>query len=194
MSDESDPEPILTLDEMTIDVCDIYNCLCQPTLSSKVVIHQRFAAAYSVIGKLRPIFHSTAPDALKVKLFKWTTGAIAAYALESFPLNLTTSNLLDAGHGQTIRAALGINWQSNTTNEEVFAKFGHLPFSQTIRKMTFRLTITRGVFRVDLSPLSGQYCNTLTSYSRYGVDFSEGFAQRSDHNLQQDGRCHKFHF
>ena len=58
---ESDPEPILTLDGTTID---IYNYLGLPTLSSKVVIRLRFAAALSAIGKLRPMFHSMAPDAL----------------------------------------------------------------------------------------------------------------------------------
>ena len=35
---ESDPEPILTLDGTTMDVCDIYNYLGLMTLSSKVVI------------------------------------------------------------------------------------------------------------------------------------------------------------
>ena len=67
---ESDPEPNLTLNGTTIDVCDIFNILGLPTLSSKVVIRQRFAAAWSAIGILRPMFHSTAPDALKIKLFK----------------------------------------------------------------------------------------------------------------------------
>ena len=65
---ESDPKPILTLDETTIDVCDIYSYLGLPTLSSKVFIRQRFAYAWSAIGKLRPMFHSTAPDALKIKI------------------------------------------------------------------------------------------------------------------------------
>ena len=79
---ESDPEPILTLEGTTIDVCDIYNYFGLPTLSSKVVIRQRFfAAAWSAIGKLRPMFHSTAPNALKIKLFKSTVETIAAYAL-----------------------------------------------------------------------------------------------------------------
>ena len=95
---ESDPEPILTLDGTTIDICDIYKYLGQPTLSSKVVIRQRFAAAWSAIGKLCPMFHSTAPDALKIKLFKSAVKAIVAYALESLPLNPTTSNMLDVGH------------------------------------------------------------------------------------------------
>ena len=40
---ESDPETILTLDGTTIDVYDIYNYHGIPTLSSKVVIRQRFA-------------------------------------------------------------------------------------------------------------------------------------------------------
>ena len=79
---ESDPEPILTLDGTTIDVCDIYDYLCLPTLSSKVVIRQRFATAWLAIGKLRPMFHSRAPDALKIKLFKSAVEAIAAYALK----------------------------------------------------------------------------------------------------------------
>ena len=78
---ESDPEPILTLDGTTIDICDIYNYLGLPTLSSKVVIRQRFAAAWSAIGTLRPMFHSTAPDALKIKLFKLAVKMIAAYAI-----------------------------------------------------------------------------------------------------------------
>ena len=50
---ESDPEQILTLDVTTIDICDIYNNLGLPTFSSKVVIRQRFAAAWSAIGKQR---------------------------------------------------------------------------------------------------------------------------------------------
>ena len=69
----------VTLDGTTIDVCDIFNYLGLPTLSSKVVICQRFATAWSAIGKLRPMFHSTAPDALKIKLFKSAVETIAAY-------------------------------------------------------------------------------------------------------------------
>ena len=133
---DCDPEPIFTLDGTTIDVCDIYNYLGLPTLSSKVVIHLRFATAWSAIGKLCPMFHSTAPDALKIELFKSAVNTMAAYALESLPLKQTTSNILDAGHRQMIRAALGINWQNSITNEEVYAKSCILPFSQTIRKKT----------------------------------------------------------
>ena len=136
---ESDPEPILTLDGTTIDVSDIYNYLGLPTLSSKVVIRQRFAAAWSAIGKLRPMFHSTVPDAMKIKLFKSAVETIAANALESLPLNPTTSNMLDAGYRQMIRAVLGINWQNNLTNEEVYAKSDLLPISHTIRKRRLHL-------------------------------------------------------
>ena len=136
---ESDPEPILTLDGTTIDACDIYNYLGLWTLSFKIVIRQRFAAAWSAIGKLRPMFHSTAPDALKIKLLKSAVETIAAYALKSLPRNLTTSNMLDAGHRQMIRAALGINWQNKITNEEAYAKSGLLPFSQPIRKRRLHL-------------------------------------------------------
>ena len=136
---ESDQEQILTLGGTTIDVCDIYNYLGLPTLSSKGVIRHKFAAAWSAIGKLRPMFHSTVPDALKIKLFKSAVETIEAYALESIPLNPTTSNMLDAGHRQMIRAALGINWRNNITNEEVYAKSGLLPFSQTIRKRRLHL-------------------------------------------------------
>ena len=107
--------------------------------SSKVVIRQRFAAAKSAIGKLRPMSHSTAPDTLKIKLFKSAAEKIAAYALEFLPLHPTTSNMLDAGHRQMIRAALGINWQNNITNEEAYVKSGLLPFSQTMRKRRLHL-------------------------------------------------------
>ena len=92
---------------MTIDICDTYNYFGLSTFSSKVVIRQRFAAALLAIGKLRPIFHSTAPAALEIKLFKSAVERIAAHALES--LNPTTSNMLDAGHQQIIRSSLGIN-------------------------------------------------------------------------------------
>ena len=77
---ESDPDPILTLDGTTIDICDIY--LGLPTLSYKAVNRQRFAAVWSAIGKLHQIFNSTAPDALEIKLFKSDVETIAAYALE----------------------------------------------------------------------------------------------------------------
>ena len=122
-----------------MDVCYIYNYLSLPILSSNVAIRQRFAAAWSAIGKLCPMFHSTAPDALKIKLFKSAVEMIAAYALESLPRNPPTSNMFNASHWQTIRAALGINWQNNITNEEVCAKSGLLPFSQTIRKRRLHL-------------------------------------------------------
>ena len=54
--------------------------------SSNVVIRQRFDDAWSGIGKLCTIFHSTAADALIFKKFKSAVKAIAAYALESLPL------------------------------------------------------------------------------------------------------------
>ena len=114
-----------------MDVCDICNYL--GLHSSKVVIRQRFAAIWSAIGKLRLVFHSPAPDALKIKLYKSAVEPIASYALESFPLSTTPSNILDAGHRQMIRAALCNNWQDNITNEEVYAKCGLVPFSKTIR-------------------------------------------------------------
>ena len=62
----SDPEQILTLEGTMIDVCDTHNYLGLTTLSSKIVILQIFAAEWSAIGKLRPMFHSTAPDAMKI--------------------------------------------------------------------------------------------------------------------------------
>ena len=160
-------------DGTTIDVCDIYSYFGLPTLSSKVVICQRFTAAWSAIGKLRPMFHSMAPDALKITLYKSAVKIIAAYPLESLPLNPTTSNMLDAGHRQLLRAALGINWRSNITNEEVYAKSGLLLFSQTIRKR--RLHLIGHLLRLQhrsATPL-GQCCMTLTSYSRYAVDRAE---------------------
>ena len=80
------------------------------------------------------MFHSMAPDAMNIKLFKSAVETVAAYALESLPLNPTTSNLLDAGHRQMIRAAIGINLQNNITNVEAYAKSGLMPFNQTIRK------------------------------------------------------------
>ena len=136
---ESDPEPILTLDGTKINVCDICNYLGLPTLSSKVVIHQKYSAAWSAIGKLRPMFHSAAPDALKIRLLKSAVEAIAAYPLESLPLNPTTTNMLDAGRQQMIRAALCINWQNNITNKEDYATSGLLPFSQTMQKRRLHL-------------------------------------------------------
>ena len=99
----------------------------------------RYAAAWSAIGNLRPMLHSTAPDALKIKLFKSAVEAIAAYALDSNHLNPTASNMLDAGHWLMIRAALGINCQNNITNEEDYANSGLLPLSQIIRKRRLRL-------------------------------------------------------
>ena len=135
---ESDPEPILTSDGTTIDVCDIYNYLGLPMLSSEVVIRQRFAVAWSAIGKLRPMFHSTAPDALKIT-FQIGRQNDSSLCIGIPPLNPTTSNILNASHRQMIRAALGINWQYNITNKEVNAKSGILPFSQAIKKRRLHL-------------------------------------------------------
>ena len=58
---ESDPEQILTFDGAATD-----NYLDLLTLSSVVVIRQIFSAAWPAISKRRPIFHSTASNALKI--------------------------------------------------------------------------------------------------------------------------------
>ena len=128
---ESDPEPILTLHGTTIDVCEIHSYLGLPTLSSNVVIRQRFASAWLAIGVLRPMIHSMAPDALKIKLFKSAVETLAPYAQESLPLSSTTSNMLNAGHRQMFRAALGIDWRNNITNEEKYTNSDLLPFRQS---------------------------------------------------------------
>ena len=130
---ESDPEPILTLDGTTIDICNIYDYFGLPTLSSKVVIYLRFATAWSAIRKLH-IFHLTTPDALKITLFKSAVKAIATYALEPPPLKPTTSNMLNAGRRQMICAAVDIDWQNNIMNKEVYTKSHLLPFCQSIQK------------------------------------------------------------
>ena len=183
----------MTLDGTAIDVCDIHNYLDLPTLSSKVVIRQRFASAWSAIGILRPMFHSTAPDELKIKLFKSAVETIAAYALESLPLNPTTSNMLDAGNRQMIRAALGTNWQSNITNEEAYAKSGHLPFIQTIRKRILHLidhslrlqnrsTTPLGSMLQNLNVVFSLRSGQVSYDTGPNVDFGEGFAKRSERN------------
>ena len=166
---ESDPDKILPFNGTTMDVCDIYNYLGLPTLSSKVVIHHRFAAAWSAIGKLRPMFHSTAPDALKIKLFKSAVETIAAYALESLPLKPTTSNMLDAGHRQMISAALGINWRNNITNDEAYAQSCLLPFSQTIRKRRLHLIGHSLLLQNRSTTPLWSMLQTLSPYSRYAV-------------------------
>ena len=176
----SDPEPILTLEGTTIDVCDIYNYLCLTTLSSKVVIRQRFTADWSAIGKLRPMYHSMAPDAMKIKFFKSAVKSIAADALEFQPINPTTSNMFDAGHRQMISAELGITWQNNITNEEAYAKSGLLPFSQTIRKGRLRLIgHSLRLQNRSTTPLVSLLQKLMVVFSWTGpnVEFGEGFPQ-----------------
>ena len=97
---ESDSEAILILDGTTIDVCDIFNYLGLPTLSSRVAIRQRFAAVWSAIVRLRPIFYSTAQNSSIIKFFKSAVKTIAAYVLESLLLNPMMSNILDAGQSR----------------------------------------------------------------------------------------------
>ena len=89
--------------------------------------------------------------------------------------------MLNAGHRQMIRAALGINWQNNITNEEIYAKSGLLlQFSQTTRKRRPRLIVASSESIYHTSRVNA--AKTLTSYSRFAVEFGEGFSQRSEHN------------
>ena len=95
--------------------------------------------------------------------------------------------MLDASHRQMIRAALGINWKNNITNEEVDAKSGLLPFSQTIRKKTSldRLLVasTESIYHTTLVNAAKPYRRILvTPWTGPNVDFGEGFAQRSECN------------
>ena len=105
---------------------------------------------------------------MKIKILGLAAETIAAFALDSVPINPMTSNLLDAGHRLMICTAPGINWLNNITNKEVCAKSGLVPFSQTIR--TDRLCLIGHSLRLQSQTHSGQYSKTLTSYSLYGVD------------------------
>ena len=81
--------------------------------------------------------------------------------------------MLDAGHRKMIRAAIGINWQDNITNDEAKAKSGLLPFSQAIRKRRLHL-IGHSLRQLNRSTTPhGQCCKSLASYSRYAVDSAE---------------------
>ena len=126
------------------------------------------------------MFHSTAPDAVKIKNLKSAVETIAAYVLEFQPINPTMSNTLDVGHRKMISAALGINWQNNITNEEANAKSGLLPFSQTIRKRWLRLIgLSLRLHNRSTTPLVSmlQKLSAVFSWTGSHVEIGEGFPQ-----------------
>ena len=126
---------------------------------------------WSTIGKLHPMIHSMAPDALKIKLIKSAFETIAAYALEFLPLNPTACSMPVIGRWFALHSALIGRTTSRTKKFTL-----NSAFCRSVRlseKEDFAWSATRCVFGVDLSQLSGQCCNNLALYSRYGVNRPE---------------------
>ena len=112
----------------TLKICDDY--LGISTKTPLYVVQEKNGRSWFAIGKLRPIFISKISDANKMRLFRATVEAIAAYGLESVPMAPSLCQQIDASHRQMVRAALDIAWPETMSTAEPTLWSKLIPFSQ----------------------------------------------------------------
>ena len=129
------------INRYTLKICNDFLHVGVSTKTPLNVVQEKIAQAWFAISKLRPIFISKISDANKMRLFKATVEAIAAYGLESFPMTRSLCRQIDASHRQMVRAALGITWPETISTAELTQRAKLIPLSRTIRKHRIRLIL-----------------------------------------------------
>ena len=182
----SHPSPVTTINRYTLKICNDFLYLGVSTKTPLNVVQEKIGRAWFAIGKLRPIFISKISDANKMRLFKATVEAIAAYGLESVPMTRSLCRQIDASHRQMVRAALGITWPETISTAELTQRAKLIPLSCTIR--TRRLRLVGHVIRMQSrcqTPLS-----TLMTTVPLNCHLRQGHGRTStfQHNVADDLR------
>ena len=130
-----------------IEVCHDFKYLGAQILSPDSSFADRRAQAWRAALALKPIFHSTATDATKIKLFRATVEPILTYSLEAIPMTETRERITDASFRRLQRFALGIHYPEKLSNLELKARTCVPDLSRILRQR--RLTTLGHTLRDD---------------------------------------------
>jgi hypothetical protein len=152
---DSSPPLLLPTGE-PIAVCEDYTYLGSRLMSPDGILAERRAQAWRGAYLLRPLFNSSARDALKVRLFRSAVEPIFLYGLEAVPITPSRERTLDASYRSLLRYALGVHFPQRITSQELMERAGIPPASDTLRRRRQMLLghCLRSHGRGELSPLA----------------------------------------
>jgi hypothetical protein len=122
-----------------ISKCDDFRYLGSKLVSPDSIVADRRAQAWRASHLLRPIFHSSARDELKISLFRATVETVLLYGLEAVPMTETRERTLDGTHRSLLRNALGIHFPETISTRALMERTGLPPLSTTLRMRRQRL-------------------------------------------------------
>ena len=136
-TDSSPPLRLSTGEE--IRVCDEFTYLGVKVMDPDSLTGERRTQAWRAARSLSKLFHSTAADSTKARLFKSVVESVLSYGLEAVPVTPTRAAALDRSHRCLLRYAPGVHFPETISNTEVYARTRILPLSVTLRRNRFLL-------------------------------------------------------
>ena len=154
----------------SIVTCKDYKYLGSSLMSPDVVLADRRALAWRAAHLLRAIFHSSARETLKVRLFQSAVESILFYGLEAVPFTHSREGTLDASHRALLRFALGIHFPQRISSGQLMAKAGLPLASDSLRRRRQKLLghCLRSHARGELNPLALTLLHPPTERLRRG--------------------------
>ena len=92
-------------------------------------IQCRKGKAWGAFWKLKRVWQSTAPMALKMDIFKSSVLSILLYASETWVINLAQIQRINAFQTSCLRIILDVKRDDRVTNDEVYSRTDMYPLS-----------------------------------------------------------------
>ena len=105
----------------------------------KDAFHERRRLAWAATKALNPIFHSTAPEVLKVHLFRALVETVLLFGCESWVTPQSLADQIDASHRRFLRAAINIRWPQIVRTTDLYQRTGVKPASAVMRLKQLQL-------------------------------------------------------
>ena len=123
---------INTVNGTSLKEVDHFSYLGSDISSTEKDVMIRIAKAWSALDKLRTIWKSNLPNALKRNFFRSTVESILLYGSSAWTLSRNLENKLDGTYTRMLRAVLNKSWNQHPTKEELY---GNIPvISEIVRE------------------------------------------------------------
>ena len=119
------PEPPLPSLPL-IKACSNFTYLGSLMADTQGAFEERRRLAWAAVRSLNSIFCSSAPEHLKIELFKAVVEPIHFYGCESWVTPQSLTAQIDASHRALLRAAINVRWPEVIRNNELYAQKYHL--------------------------------------------------------------------
>ena len=128
------PAPKISLNDVELKVVDDFEYLGSYIASTDHDIQCRKGKAWGAFWKLNRVWQSTAPMTLKMDIFKSSVLSILLYASETWVLNLTQIQRINAFQTSCLRTILDVNRDDRVTNNEVYSQMDMYSLSYTVQR------------------------------------------------------------